>query len=190
MVSNVIGITRRGTEWARQGCGRENVLRYLNRAIGAEEPNSPRRRELLLQRVSVLPQFESRRLRACACCDRPYLGPCKAPRRDLLQFCPGCRHLAHSTAPGLHRKAIKNAQRGFYKHRRIRRALGDRHPTKPEHCQHGSCTNNARLWLVWTSPAREPLWLCWRHKYYALKNRPLARPRPRGRPRKAPLRQG
>jgi hypothetical protein len=92
--------------------------------------------------------------------------------------------LAARTAPQQHKKALRNASDARYKHRRIRRALGDSYPGKPEHCQHGSCTNDARLWLVWTSPDREPLWLCFRHRYYALRNSAKSEPRPVGPPRK------
>lgn len=164
------------------------VRDYFSRALGAEPPNTPRRRELLLQRLAFFPnvgaKLDRKRLRSCICCGRPYLGPRKAERRDLDNLCGRCRRESNKTPSRLHKKAIRNASDARYRLRRIYRAQGDRLPPRPAHCQHGKCTNDTRLWLTWTIPTREPQWLCWRHRYYALLNAKHTEPAERGRPAK------
>lgn len=163
--------------------------RYFDWALAAEPDDTPWRRELLLAQAAMFPpgrRNSKARLRECTACLRPYLGAKRAFRRDFGHYCPGCRRFARMTPSALHQKAIRPAQDNYRKMRRIRAALGEPPAPRPEHCQHGACTNERRLRQFWGMGSNTPLWLCPRHRWHAEQKAKLklARPRPRGRPKK------
>ena len=199
-------------KWDKRGRGvaetyndlRDLYKGYFSRALAGEPPNSPRRRQLLLEQAAMFPGKGRRnskvRLRTCIACRRAYEAPANALRgHPPLRYCRGCRRLAARTPLGRHFSAIRGAAWRRNRLQRIRRALGDAPKPVPPHCQHGICTNSRSLVQTWLSPDSQPLLLCPRHRHAAVQKvfaspftpRTPGRPAiPRRSPRPASARSG